>query len=470
MLEKRTIDKLNKEIEKMNMKINKMYLLINKKEDDLKNEINEKDILINEMKEKLLRQEKQISDLNECINKIIKESKKKEEQIKRENTDILKEVNYKYKKLSNKINKNDNYIILKLSIGKEDIGREITFLRQYKSHKYHFNFEPEDLSILVNNKNIPIIYKCPYEYTNSNEKDNNEEDIKKISSNLNKKYYFYWQFSNEGIYEIKITFNKKMMTCEEMFYDCDKIIEIDCSHFNCSNVASCKRMFSYCNLLEKINFGLLDFTLCSTFESMFYCCGKLNQCDVSNFNTKNSLSFKNMFYRCSNLEKIDVSKFNSSKCENMIGMFFNCSKIKEINMINWNMDNIKEQINDNFDYKLSGIPLFILGGNLLGNTLLNASPLGLVAYGAAAIYSKYKSSQIPKTISGIDRIFYGCQNLKQIKMNTKINNINGELNYTTAFCGISENGSFIWKSGNRCDAILDKLPLSWNKSEEYILN
>jgi hypothetical protein len=42
-------------------------------------------------------------------------------------------------------------------------------------------------------------------------------------------------------------------------------------------------------------------------------------------------------------------------------------------------------------------------------------------------------------------------------MNTNINNFNNELNYTTAFCGISEKGSFIWKSGNRCDAILNKL-------------
>ena len=44
MIEKGNFDKINKEIEKMNMKLSKMYLLINKKEDDLKNMINEKDI------------------------------------------------------------------------------------------------------------------------------------------------------------------------------------------------------------------------------------------------------------------------------------------------------------------------------------------------------------------------------------------------------------------------------------------
>ena len=462
MAEKGAIDRINKELEKMNMKINKMYLLINKKEDDLKNVINEKDILINEMKEKILKQEKQIYYLNERINKIIEESKEKEKQ-KNNNIDILKEVNNKYNKLSKKINTKNNYINLKLLIGNEDIGREIVFLRQYKSHKYHFNFEPDDISILVNNKNIPIKYKTPYGYYNSNS-NNNDEDVKKITSELNKKYYFYWEFSQNGIYEIKIIFNKKLMTCEEMFYDCNKITEIDCSHFDCSNVTSCKSMFSNCYSLEKINFGMLDFSLCTTYESMFYYCGKLKECDVSNFKTKNSLSFKYMFYECSNLEKINVSKFDSSKCENIIGMFFNCNKINEINMINWNMSNIKEQINDNFDYKGRGF-FSLIGG--VGGIIINPTPLSLVTLGAAVIYDKYKRSQIPKTISGIDRLFFGCQNLKQIKMNTNINNINGVLNYTTAFCGISENGSFIWKSGNRCEAILNKLPLSWNKSEEY---
>jgi len=465
MTNKINFDNINKQIEKMNMKINKMYLLINKKEDDLKNAINEKDILINEMKEKILKQEKQISNLNKYINKIIEESQEKEKQIEKNNKD-LEEVSCKYKQLNDKINKKENYIILKLLIDKKDIKRDIVFLRQYKSHKYHFNFEPDDISILVNNKNIPIKYKCPFEFGSIISNDNNDEDIKNIAREFNKKYYFYYNFSKEGKYKIKIIFNKNLMTCEEMFYDCNHIIEIDCSHFNCSNVASCKSMFSKCSLLEKINFGLLDFSFCSTYESMFYNCRKLNQLDVSNFNTKNSQSFKYMFYNCSNLEKIDVSKFDSSKCENIIGMFLNCNKINEINMINWNMKNIKEQINDNFDYKNSGIPLYLLGSNLLTNILV--SGLGIVAIGAAAIYGKYKRSQIPKTISGIDRLFFGCQNLKQIKMNTNINNINGELNYTTAFCGISENGSFIWKSGSRCDAILDKLPSNWNKGEENI--
>ena len=469
MTEKKNIDNITKEIEKMNMKINKMYLLINKKEDDLKNVINEKNILIDEMKEKILKQEKQISNLNECINKIIKESQLKEEQIKKNNKS-LKEVNHKYKQLSDKINKKENYIILKLLIDKKDIEKDIVFLRQYKSHKYHFNFEPDDISILINNENIPIKYKNPYEYRNINSNDNNDEDIKKITNELNKKYYFYWNFSKEGIYEIKIIFNKNLMTCEEMFYDCNQIIEIDCSHFNCSNVASCKSMFSHCSLLEKINFGLLDFSFCSTYESMFNNCKKLNQLDVSNFITKNSLSFKYMFYNCSNLENIDVSKFNSSKCENIIGMFFNCNKINEINMINWDMGNIKGQKNDYFDYKNSGIPLYLIGSRLLADKSLLTAGLGLVAFGAATIYDKYKRSQLPNTISGIDRLFFGCQNLKQIKMNTNINNFNNELNYTTAFCGISEKGSFIWKSGNRCDAILDKLPLNWNKSEENIYN
>ena len=70
----------NKEIGEILNQIEELKLIINKKEDDLKNEINEKDDVIKKINKKLLDQENQIkNNENEIkkLNMIIKELKEK---------------------------------------------------------------------------------------------------------------------------------------------------------------------------------------------------------------------------------------------------------------------------------------------------------------------------------------------------------------------------------------------------------
>ena len=93
--------------------------------------------------------------------------------------------------------------------------------------------------------------------------------------------------------------------------------------------------------------------------------------------------------------------------------------------------------------------------------------VGVIGAGVMAV-NKYKKSQQPENISGINRLFYGCKNLNHIKMNTNFKEIS-ELNNTDAFVGIPEFGSFIFNMDYKCDSILNKLPFGWNKNcEEYI--
>ena len=475
------------EIKKLNAQIKEIYMKLNQKEDDLKNIINEKEILINKMNNKIMKQEEIINDNKNKIvnlnNAIIQMNKKYNEEQKKNANNIntinklLKDIHKNYnelkqmnnnvkKQLKNKVDKENNYISLKLLINKEDIGKDIFFLNQFKSYKFNSNFEPDDIIITIDNENIPIKYKCLNESVDDKKDANYYDKANNIYNELNKNYKFYWNFLTEGIHNVKIIFNKKIMTCEEMFNDCRKIIEIDCSRFKASKVTSCKNMFLNCSSLKKIDFGLLDFSFCSTYESMFFNCSKLEDLDVSKFNTKNSLSFKNMFFGCSSLKVIDVSKFDSSKCENIIGMFYNCENITEINMINWNMKNIKNQKDDIHLPNLLllnpnpvNLALGVIGAGVLG---VGVGALGL---GANIIANKFKKPQLPENISGIERLFYGCKNLNNIKMNTNFNEIS-ELNNTNAFKGISKYGSFIWKNGYRCDAILNKLPECWNKTCE----
>ena len=384
------------DIKRINKNIKELSLNMNKKEDDLKNIINEKDNEIKEINKKLLEQEniikenqKQISNLYNKIEEIInlfnykfKENENKidliKDNVKNEKDNIFKEIDNKYDELQimtnnlkndfNEINKkNENYIIIKVLVKKDDINKDIIFINQCNIYKYYQNFELNDIDIIIDNEYSQKKYKNIHSEYKYDENSKNCEKSQYLSYELNKLYSFYCNFTNEGIHFIKIIFKTNLFSCKEMFLNCSKIIEIDCSHFNCNQVTSCCRMFKCYNSLKKINFGNLDFLIASNFEEMFYGCKNLVDLDVSNFNTKNSLSFSHMFEGCKNLveldvsnfntknsfsfrsmfkgciklKKIDVSKFNSSKCQSIESMFFNCQNITEINMLNFNMSNIK---------------------------------------------------------------------------------------------------------------------------------
>ena len=113
----KSIESISEEIERIKNQIKELNLIINKKEDDLKNIINEKDEIITKMKNKILEQENiikenknAISNLNQKIDKIFNDTtnelKNKEEKIiKIENnlSSLDKEKKEEIDKLNNNI-------------------------------------------------------------------------------------------------------------------------------------------------------------------------------------------------------------------------------------------------------------------------------------------------------------------------------------------------------------------------------
>ena len=144
----KSIENINDEIERINIKIKELNLIINKKEDDIKNIINEKDEIITKMKNKINEQEitikenkKEISNLNQKIEKILSnmtnELKNKEDKLiemekkisainkengeeinslkikmKEQRIEILNKISNNFSKLNNRQLKNNNYRII----------------------------------------------------------------------------------------------------------------------------------------------------------------------------------------------------------------------------------------------------------------------------------------------------------------------------------------------------------------------
>ena len=256
----KNIEENSKEIKNIKMLIKELNKNMNKKEDDIKNLLNEKDQIIKELNNKIKEQEKIIKEnkndiiqlnkkIDEMKKELLKELKEKEleinnkneEKLNNMNENIIKENNILKKDINNKYNElitmNDNYIILNLDITKEDLGKNIKFLNQssISNDNYFKNFELNDTVIIIDNKNVSSKYKKMDNYK-QNEKSKNCDEAQYISYKLNSLHYFYYNFTKEGIHIIKIIFLKKLTSCQSMFSNCDKIIEIDLSHFNCSYV------------------------------------------------------------------------------------------------------------------------------------------------------------------------------------------------------------------------------------------
>ena len=110
---------------------------------------------------------------------------------------------------------------------------------------------------------------------------------------------------NDDINTVRITWESKMDTTIGMFTGCNKIIEIDLSKFDTSDVGIMTGMFSSCSSLTSIN--------------------------LSNIKTSKVTSMASMFAGCSQLISLDLSDFDTSKINDMSNMFSGCTKLEYIN-------------------------------------------------------------------------------------------------------------------------------------------
>ena len=145
-----------------------------------------------------------------------------------------------------------------------------------------------------------------------------------------------------GIYNIKLTFNKKITNCKYMFYDCKKIIDIDLSLFDSKNVKYMRSMFEGCKNLTNINLSSFNTQKARDMSYMFFCCGNLKKIDLSSFNTKNVYNMAYMFDGCNSLTNIDLSFFNTINVINMVMMFAWCTNLVNIDLSFFNTKKLKK--------------------------------------------------------------------------------------------------------------------------------
>ena len=117
------------------------------------------------------------------------------------------------------------------------------------------------------------------------------------------KYYFTQQ--NDKLNIVNIAWNKKLDFVSTMFDGCDKIVEIDLSKFETSNIKMMNAMFQNCKSLTSLSLPNIDTSNVTNMGGIFNGCNSLISLDLSEFNTSKITTFDAVFASCINLEFVN---------------------------------------------------------------------------------------------------------------------------------------------------------------------
>ena len=180
--------------------------------------------------------------------------------------------------------------------------------------------------------------------------------INDVFQNESKNEYNF-NYSNNGIHNIRINWDFSVNTTFAMFNGCNHITEIDLSKFDTSNARNMSNMFYNCSSLISLNLTNIDTSKAYGLSGIFAFCSKLVSLDLSYFNLSEATVIPGMFANCANLEYINFKllKMKSSMVTTNIFYLANdklvvCLKNEDDILSNKLNEKIDVYCNDNDSY------------------------------------------------------------------------------------------------------------------------
>lgn len=186
---------------------------------------------------------------------------------------------------------------------------------------------------------------------------------------------------------------ENVKSCDSMFYNCNKLTDLDLSKFDTSQVTNMNDMFNSCGSLTSLDVSNFDTSKVTITYNMFYGCRSLTDLDVSNFDTSNLKSCGGMFGACNSLTSLDLSNFDISKVNTITYMFYNCTKLVDFKFgINLGKS-FTQKINNYPNYKLDLSDSKLLTHDSLMSVINNLYDLNLT-YDVANGGTLYRQSLV----------------------------------------------------------------------------
>ena len=222
-----------------------------------------------------------------------------------------------------------------------------------------------------------------------------------------------------------------------MFENAHALKKIDLSHFDMSNVNTVAGMFSHCTNLAELEIGSMNTSKVGCMRQMFCGCFKLRKIDLSRIDVSQVWSMEQMFRNCYALEEIDLHEQDMKALQTTKGMFSRCAKLKKADFSGWHAPKLIDA-NGMFEECRNLRDISMYGTNSMyicdmSAMFADCNDLENVNLGNTTPKTTYAEKMFRNCVSltsldlsGIDvseaktmnKMFAGCKNLLEVKMNT----------------------------------------------------
>ena len=237
---------------------------------------------------------------------------------------------------------------------------------------------------------------------------------------------------------VKIILNSQITNCNKMFMDCKKILEINFSNFDASNITYLSETFKNCEKLISLNLSDWDISkvtqISSLFENckeltsielpdftkselnainrVFSSCNKLESINLSRINTSKVTNMEYLFNSCGQLASLDLSNFDTSKVTNMAYLFSGCSKLTSLNLSNFETSKVTNMA---YLFNSCGGLTFL---DLFNFNTSNVTNMGNLFNGCGKLTSLDLSNFDTSKVTNMASLFSGCSKLTSLNISS----------------------------------------------------
>ena len=216
----------------------------------------------------------------------------------------------------------------------------------------------------------------------------------------------------------------KVVSMENMFYNCYKLTPLDLSGFNTSQVANMSCMFFNCRALTSLDLSSFDTHEVTNMVSMFSTCQNLMSLDISSFDTHEVVNMDSMFYDCEKLTSLDVSSFDTHEVTSMSSMFNSCFVLTDLDLSRFDTSevvNMASMFNN-----CRALQNLDLSGDFKTGEVINMSSMFQNCY---VLDELDLSSFDTREVTTMANMFYNCNKLKSLDLSNfetpKVTNMSG---------------------------------------------
>ena len=127
---------------------------------------------------------------------------------------------------------------------------------------------------------------------------------------------------------------------ECMFSELNKVLSINLSNLDTSNVTTMEAMFYFCRRLTTIDLTPLNTSNVTSMNEMFRGCSGMTSLDLTHLDTNNVTDISGMFHGCSGLTNLDLTPLDNGLVTDMSRMFYNCKRLANLNLTPLSTSNV----------------------------------------------------------------------------------------------------------------------------------